>query len=110
VAVGVVALDTLRHLGRALARRLECVSPGRRSEAGLLHRLALLLIFWEVLFVPGLEVFLQVRQVHGRPLEVTTAPLIGEAWRRLQIGDHIGPHVRHERAGGAEEERRLSRN
>ena len=49
--------------------------------------------------------------MHGRPLfEVTVGPLIGEARQRLQVGDDVGSHVRHEGAGEAEEKRRLSRN
>ena len=80
------------HLGHALAGWLERVGPRRRGNAGVLHRLDLLLIPREVLFVPGLQVFIKVREVHGRTLfEVTIGPLVGEARSVSRLAMTSGP-------------------
>ena len=80
VAVGVVLVDPLRHIGLTLTWRIEGERPRRRREAGLQHRLDAISIRGEALSVPGCQIFKQVRELHGcTMLEVAVGPLIGLA-------------------------------
>ncbi len=111
MAVGVVLVDPLRHIGLTLTWRIEGERPRRRREAGLQHRLDATRILGEALSVPGCQIFKQVGELHGGPLsEVAVGPLIGHAGQGLQIRNDAGPHIRHQGGGEAEEDLCMGRD
>ncbi len=116
MAVGVVLVDPLHHIGLTFTWRIEGARSLSNREARLEHRLDAISIRGDVpqptaTSVPGCQVFKQVRELHGRPLsEVAVGPLIGFAGQGLQIRDDARAHIRLQGAGEAEEELSMGRD
>src|SRR5260370_31248276 len=113
MAVGMVLLHILNHIGLAFNGRINCErSWGNRESRPQLSPYAIS-IRGEVprpTSVPGSQVFKQVGELHGcTTLEVAVGPLIGHAGQGLQISNDAGTPIRLQGGGEAEDDLRLGR-